>query len=79
MAASGIISKAQVKRKRVSGRSIKFSKAMKIVDSATRKHIQHARLAALEADTHEEHEHGDDDIYEEVLYVYNSTILRAMG
>ena len=81
MAASGIISKAQMKRKRVSGRSIKFSKAMKVVDNATRKHFQDVRLAALEADAHEEQEQGDDDIYEEViirdgLYDYKLTRCR---
>lgn len=62
MAASGIVSRVNIKkRKRTSGRAVKISKAMRIVDRETRKHLLNSRLNALEADNYEEQDQQNDD------------------
>ncbi|EQC28793.1 hypothetical protein SDRG_13475 [Saprolegnia diclina VS20] len=64
MASSGLALPA-APRKRNSGRAVKISKAMKLVDEETRKQVRNARLDALEADNYvEPTEDGEDeDLY----------------
>lgn len=80
MAASGIVSKANIRRKRTSGRTIKISKSMRVVDPETRKHLLNARLNALEADNYEEQEEQENDIdYFNDEEEVNSTIVAALS
>ncbi|OQS04242.1 hypothetical protein THRCLA_03513 [Thraustotheca clavata] len=64
MASSGLLLQ-QAPRKRYSGRTVKISKAMRLVDDETRKQVRNARLDALEADNYVEptDEGDDDDLY----------------
>jgi zinc finger HIT domain-containing protein 1 len=74
----GVAALRKKKKKRVSERTTKISKAMKYVDQETRNIVRNARLDALEADNFGEEENREeedaDDVYiDEEIHQTNNT------
>ncbi|CAK4074193.1 unnamed protein product [Aphanomyces euteiches] len=63
MKSSGLVAPGQAPKKRFSGRTVKISKAMKLVDEETRQQVRNARLDALEADNYVEQTEDDEDMF----------------